>query len=205
MLSKESYHKINMQKIFLIFTLLTFPVTNAFSDDLKLPFKDKGACPFECCQYTKWKVIKSTKLRSEPSSSAKFIYILKKGDQVTALTGDVFTIKAGEVEILKSMNLTLYPQQDESDRIAVEKQFKPGEILKSLHYEGEGYCAYWIDGQNVNLDIDCLNPGKMFPEPVSYKVLSEPLAEWWIKIQTKDGVVGWTDEASNFDGNDSCG
>ena len=193
-----------MRRIVFLFIYLAIAREQTAAQELRLPFKDQGACPFECCQYGEWTVQKATKLRSEPNSSATYASSVTAGDTVTALSGEVVTFKAGQVEILKPMKLVLYVHQGDHHGASIERSFKPGEILSSLHYAGEGFCLYWHDGLKVSTDVYCLSQG-MLPEPTDYKVLSEPQAEWWIKIQTKSGVVGWTDQAANFGNKDACG
>ena len=35
------------------------------------------------------------------------------------------------------------------------------------------------------------------------KLLKPKLAEWWIKIKTKQGVIGWTKDSDKFEGRDA--
>ena len=47
-----------------------------------LTYIDKGACPFECCQYGAWKVGKDTVIYDKPQSGARRVGLLKKGSRV---------------------------------------------------------------------------------------------------------------------------
>ena len=193
-----------MRKLITLLIVLGILSARANAQDLKLPYIDQGACPFECCQYAQWIANKTSKLRDEPNASAIFTQTVAKGDKVQALGGHVATIRAGQVKILHPIDSIIFTQLADKTTQRIEKHLDAGMLLDSLHYEGEGSCAYWVDGRKVSLGVYCLMQG-IFPIPENYTVLSEPQTEWWIKIRTKAGNIGWSNRAEDFENKDACG
>ena len=56
------------------------------------PHVSKGACPFECCSYGEWKVIKETHLRAQPDDDSPVIATIPAGGQVNVPTGEVHVL-----------------------------------------------------------------------------------------------------------------
>jgi hypothetical protein len=123
----------------LLSTLLTIP---AFAVEHRLPerFEDPGACPFECCTYREWIVEKDTALYRKRDKRSPVVYRVKKGDVVTGVTGVVVTLTPGKAKVLKPTILGHGNEKVEA---------KPGELLYTLHYEGEGYWKLWFKGKGL--------------------------------------------------------
>ncbi len=66
-----------------------------------------------------------------------------------------------------------------------------GDRIYVLHYKGEGIWAVWFRGKLADAEM-----GKM-------KLL--PKSEWWAKIRTAKGAVGWVRAEGNFQNQDGCG
>jgi hypothetical protein len=154
---------------------------------------DEGGCPFECCTYGKWKAEQSTKLFAEPKKGSKEVGAIRKGTQVTAVTGEVHSLP---VEFIVRKK---------------HEGYSPGDILQVYSYVGEGNFKVWINGKlgQESLAIgrgggptgdECRKDADCWGE------LKKPLdSVWWVKIKTKEGLVGWTNEPNKFSGKDSCG
>lgn len=156
-------------------------------------FIDKGACPFECCTYGKWKAEQSTKLLADPKHGSKEVGTIRKGAEVAAITGEVHSYPV-EFIVRKKHN-----------------RYGPGDLLQVYSYVGEGHFMVWtnegfvdeslsIGAQGGPTGDECLKATYCWGE------LRSPLnSVWWVKIKTREGLEGWTNEPDNFSGKDSCG
>ena len=164
-----------------------------------LPFVDKDACPFECCQYGDWVSIQEFKAYKEPKNDSTIVYVINEGEKVEALTGIVITYKVGVTKILKPIKLGYIPETKGS------LDLKPGEILYPLHYAGEGTDLFWYKGKTYYDGIAADEPD---PDPppsnLSVQVISRPVSDWWVKVKNKNGKIGWIKNPYHFDGSDGC-
>ena len=151
----------------------------------KMPYRDAGACPFECCTYRDWTANKATVLRTQMNEGSSIAFRVKKGEKVRGVTGVVITARAGVVRALKNTAVG-----DNNTRV------KTGELLYLLTYTGEGFYDTWFKGKVFSYS---------FYDNKSLKLVSEPTSVWWVKIRNSKGKVGWTKLPDNFDNKDSCG
>ena len=170
--------------LFSVFLIFAASAINISAQSLpKLPFSDRGACPFECCTYRTWVARRSLPLRREMRQTSPIVFRIKRGESVEGLTGVVITAKAGVVEVLRdtkfgSLNL------------------RRGSRLYTLTYLGEGFYKVWYRGKFYEEDV----LGNR-----DFKIVSEPKSVWWVKIKNKKGRTGWTDMSDSFDNQDACG
>jgi len=160
------------------------------SDKPPMPYYDEGACPFECCTYKEWTAKAKTILRKYHKDSAPVVGVIQSGEKVQGLTGVVITTKPGKVKILKALTL------DEDKKISL----KPGDIIYSLHYVGEGYDMFWFKGQTFVAQTSIETDKKT----EYWETLTLPEWEWWAKIRMANGKIGWTRQLDNFDHIDAC-
>jgi len=161
-------------------------------------YTEKGACPFECCTYRKWKTTKPVQLL-ESIRSSKVVATIAAGVSVQALTGQV------DVEPVPYVAL---------EDLGV---LKAGDVIFFLNNLGEGYVNYWYNGKlkpELGLDDGLLfytyenctqnsGPGscslrKLHPE-------KEYRNEWWVHLRTANGKEGWVLNTGQFDNMDACG
>lgn len=150
----------------------------------RVPYKDVGACPFECCTYRGWVANKDTIIYKEMRERSAVAFRVKKRERVTGVTGVVITTKAGQVKALKSFT--------NSSGV----QIKANDIFYLLTYRGEGFYLTWYKGKEF--EDEAYDQGNM-------KVLNGPDAVWWVKIKNRRGQAGWTRLPENFDNKDACG
>ena len=157
----------------------------ASAQTLRLPYRDVGACPFECCVYREWKAIKPTTIFKNMNESSPVAFKIKKGEKVTGITGTVITSVAGKAIVLS--NYIYEP---------TGAKFKKGDVLSLLTYLGEGHYQVW-------------QKGKFFDAPADadehFKVTRQPKSVWWVKIKNRQGQIGWTISDGNFGNQDQCG
>jgi len=156
-------------------------------------FVDRGACPFECCTYRRWKTEKTTTAYARPDTSSKRVGRFLAGTRVVALTGEVRTV-AGRFVVKKT-----------------HEKYKPGDIIWVYTYYCEGLFKIWFKGKMSDEDLGfspyggsggkrCEEAGQCWGE-----LDKELRMTWWIKIKSADGWVGWTNQGENFSGADQCG
>ncbi len=174
------------KKYFLVIglSILFLATVPGFAQNLKLPYKDVGACPFECCTYRDWFAKKPISIFKTMNSGSPIAFKLKKGEKVRGVTGVVITSVAGKAKVLKN-------QTFENSKVKVKK----GDTLLILTYLGEGFYRFWYQGKffEESADIDGI------------KVLSQPKSVWWVKIRNRKGQIGWAISDGNFDNQDQCG
>jgi hypothetical protein len=156
-------------------------------------FIDKGACPFECCKYRAWKTKKTTIAYSRPDARSQQVGKFIAGSEVVAVTGEVH-VAPGRFVFKQAVG-----------------NYKPGDILWVYTYLGEGRFKVWFDGKmyEEGLPFSPYNPGQECaatdPTNCFGKLERKLKMAWWIKIKSKNGLVGWTNQGDNFDGADGCG
>jgi hypothetical protein len=187
-----------MTKLYILLTLsitIGFPGVDAFTQS-KPPavYVDKGACPFECCTYRMWKTEKTTIAYALPNKHSKRVGTFKTGSRVRALTGEVRT---------------------EPSRFIVKKpqgKYKPGDVLWVYTPVGEGFYKIWFKGRMYQEELTYMSGPFERSMPTCEetpdcwgKLDKELRVEWWVKIKSADGWIGWTNQAENFGNKDACG
>lgn len=169
-----------------------------------LPSIDDGACPFECCTYREWKATRTVSAYFEPKNGSAVAFSIKNKQIVKAETGFVSTLKAGVTKVVKQITLGYRKDSNESAQKPI-LNLKPGELLYTLHYMGEGNDLFWYNGK---VFYDQIAANKPHPPPppahLSLQVLSRPVTMWWVKVKTKDGRIGWLKNPPYFENSDAC-
>jgi hypothetical protein len=158
----------------------------------ELPKIDENACPFEGCQFGAWTATEDVQLYSTWKADGKPVAKLAKGDAVTARTGVNITFEPSEIVVTAPM-----PAYG----------LKPGDTIFGYMNYGEGVFSAWFNGYWVEQfdgsGFSSENGG--CSRNCTGKWLKEGRIEWWVEIKTKDGLTGWTNETSKFDGKDALG
>lgn len=96
--------------------------------------------------------------------------------------------------------------------IKTHDKYKPGDVLWVYTPLGEGFYKVWFNGRMIEQELDYMSGPfeQTFPRCEDAKdcwgQLETPLrVEWWVKIKSKDGWVGWTSDTENFSNQDACG
>lgn len=169
-------------------------VTSVYSGQTPRPpvnYADYGACPFECCTYRRWSVVKDTVLYKERSEKSGEAFHVRKGEHVTGLTGVVITLKPGKASVRKATTIGTGKRRT---------QVKPGDVLYLLHYEGEGIYKIWFRGGIYENEVSSAADvnGKI-------QLLNEPDNVWWVKVKNSRNQIGWSKQDKNFGDMDACG
>lgn len=149
----------------------------------RVPYVDKGACPFECCTYREWTVEMPTFARRDMSDASPVIFRMNKGEKVKGLTGTVITTRAGIVRVLKNTKLG-------------NVRLTRGDNLYLLTYLGEGMSKIWYKGRIFEDQPQ---------DETLFKQIRRPTDIWWVKVRNRRGRIGWSREPDNFGNKDKCG
>lgn len=144
----------------------------------------EDACPFECCVYREWYATAATELVARVD-----------GDSVvaTVATGDTVRGLSGEVHVDPAPVAVVHRPEHGGE-------VREGDVVFLLDYVGEGVYRVWHEGEVdawealPGVRAYCLIPGPEcwgeYLEPEA--VTDEDASVWWAKVETADGVVGWT-------------
>jgi len=158
-----------------------------------LPVIDYKACPFEGCTFGKWIVTRDSTIFSTWKEGRKPVATLQKGQVVTGLTGVHITYEPDRVRVFQPIP---------------ELQLQPGDTILRYMYRGEGFADIWIKGQ-MRKQYDCTfitekdNSGCLQDCPA--KVISDGRKDWWVRLKTSQGLIGWAKVEDQFDCMDSLG
>jgi len=151
-----------------------------------------------------WKAQKVVVAYVEPKEGVSVAFTIKNRQQLTAETGFVVTSKTGITKVLKAIKLG-YDKDSKDPAPKPLLDLKPGELLYTLHYLGEGFDLFWYKGKVYS---DQISSGKVDPDPpapeLNLQVLSLPEADWWVKVRTKEGRIGWIKNPPYFENSDAC-
>jgi hypothetical protein len=167
------------------------PQKKVDADPPSLPVIDEGACPFEGCTFGKWTVTKETPLYSSWKEDRTVIGKLTGGETVVGLTGVHITKKPDKIQVLVDM-----------PKLGLRR----GEIIFRYMFRGEGFADLWAHGEWMQ-EADCSfiteADGDGCARDCSAKVVENGAKEWWVKVRTNSGQVGWAKAEDNFDGMDA--
>lgn len=159
-------------------------------------YTDKGACPFECCSYTKWTAVNTTKGYSSPSLKASEVTIIKVGTSVKAITGEVQT-KRGKFVVKRDYK--------------GYKEYKKGDVIWVYTYLGEAVFRVWFNGEMYIEGLEFSPYGgssgtRCENDPSCFGELSAELEMvWWANVHLPNGKTVWVLADRNFSGQDACG
>jgi len=155
-------------------------------------YTDRGACPFEGCQYGVWTATVPTIAYSSASKKSRRLATLNKGTKVTALSGFV-TSHAGRFRVTRGQGQGLCSFPD---------NYKPGDLLYVYTYQGEGVFLVWFDGKMYSEFVSGCRPNA--DESVCWGRFEKlPQNTWWVKARLADGRLGWLCNPEHFSGMDS--
>jgi len=169
------------------------PADKSAGHEPSLPVVDDHACPFEGCTFGKWVVAHDSTIFSSWKDDQKPVSTLKKGEVVTGLTGVHITYEPDRIQVFKSIP---------------ELHLQPGDIILRYMYHGEGFADIWVKGQ-WKKEYDCSfiteKNGSGCLRDCLAKVISNGKKDWWVRLKTSQGTIGWAKVAEQFDCMDSLG
>jgi hypothetical protein len=159
----------------------------------KLPFVDRGACPYEGCQYGPWTATKPSVVYDIWKPGRRIIAHLSKGEKVTGLTGLAITYEPGKIRM---------------DRDLPEFLLQRGDTILTYTYHGEGTSAVWFKGRYYpDFDIsfargpDGTGCGG---DHCAATYVAQGNQVWWAQVRLNSGRTGWVNmNESGFNGVDA--
>ncbi|HKT80896.1 MAG TPA: hypothetical protein VJP86_11795 [Vicinamibacterales bacterium] len=168
-----------------------------------MPYVDRGACPFECCQYREWQateqmVARERYLLHRPSDAyAKSVFTIRPTERVVAMSGVVITTKPGRMRVIEPITVNVYSTSFPF-RAPEPLTLGRGDLLFKLHESGEGAFVGWYKGRV----LESIDVGEFGPKIV---LETEPETEWWARVRNSRGQIGWVRAEGHFNNQDACG
>ena len=158
----------------------------------RLPKVDRGACPFEGCQFGTWTAQTAIPVYStwKPQPSGNPVRTLQKGENITAVTGIHITYKPTRIQMTSAIP---------------KYHLQAGDTVLLYMSQGEGFYTAWFNGywfENFDGSGLALKDGSGCQKNCDAVLLDNGQTVWWVKIKTKEGQVGWVKDM-NFDGMDA--
>lgn len=173
---------------------LLLPIVTAASAQERAPrvLVDKGACPFECCQYGRWTATKAIPAFTTPGAQ-RAAFTIPAGAVVTAMTGYVRTV--GQPFVVARPHAP----------------YKSGDTLMVYTYYGEGMFSVWHRGKRFTEDLGFSPYGGTAGKRCTDKercwgTLSRELqSDWWVQVRLVNDKTVWVHGSNGFQGQDACG
>lgn len=157
------------------------PTEGHVSASLPLPFEDDGACPYEGCRYGTWIAQNESRVFRDRDRTSPVAFRLMPHEKVVALNGTVVTTQAG----LSQVTMT----------VAVNGAIPPvGSTVSVLTYGGEGCVKVWFPNDRWAVPQTDAASGRKWPYVCEgLKEIHPAQSTWWVKVQNRNGDVGWAD------------
>jgi len=169
------------------------PANKTAPQEPSLPVIDYNACPFEGCTFGKWIVARDSAIFSSWKEDRKPLSTLKKGEIVTGLTGVHITFEPDRIQVVEAIP---------------ELRLQPGDVILRYMYRGEGFADIWVKGQ-WKKEYDCSfiaeKNGSGCLRECPAKVIAEGRKDWWVRLKTAQGSIGWAKAEDQFDCMDALG
>jgi hypothetical protein len=127
----------------------------------------KGACPFECCTYRKWRANRTVTLMDHPGG--KPMAQVRNHEQVLAITGEVRT---------HPLRVTIKKKGSQNGSVPV------GSTVYLLHPIGEGFWLVWYEGKTIEMDPQYEGPGPQYQWWAKVKTQSGKIG--WARMNASD-------------------
>jgi hypothetical protein len=165
-------------------------------------FVDSGVCPFECCTYGRWRTEGKVTLRAAPREDAPAVDTIPPGLVVRVPTGEVH-VRPGRLVLSRALTAPRVARAGQEE-IALAR----GDTIEVLSYLGEGawrirptrpgaadsLATLELDGAGDGCGAACVG-----------RLLLPSRWVWWVRVETADGIAGWSPDVRSFTGNDACG
>jgi len=161
---------------------------------LTLPYVVKNSCPFEGCVFRAWVVGRHVAVRMRMNGTAPIAFTVNRGDWVRAVTGVSITYRPEVVRFTRNTQIPVPRRR--------------GETLDVLLYTGEGFGTIWFDGRVIEgADLSRVFNGACdtHSDACEAHVERRGRTEWWVQVESADGVLGWTNETDAFGNKDALG
>jgi hypothetical protein len=115
----------------------------------------------------------------------------------------VATVKSGEVVMgLTGVHITYEPDRVQAIVDLPELRLKAGDTFLRYMYHGEGFADIWAKGQwkkNYESSFITEMDGSGCLRECPAKVVSPGRKDWWVRVKTSSGAIGWAKVEGQFD------
>jgi hypothetical protein len=182
--------KTQLLGAFALFATLAAPVLAKVPG---LPIANDGSKLGECIQMGKWTTQGPTKVYAKAGDRTTVVATLPARSVVTGQESRLLTTSLGMVKMP-----TPHPVYDADHNVV--GTLKKGDVAQVVYYEGEGYYQVIFQDRLLDAELTDLQNGSS-----SLKGGTDPKIEWWVKVKTKTGQVGWVNaDESPMKGMDKC-
>jgi hypothetical protein len=141
------------------------------------PYREK-TCALACCHWGKWAATKPAALLDKPNGRA--VAAVAVGAKVTGLEG---------------LSIS-HPVAMRSSTDIFDTPIRRGDEFYVLGYRGRQLNGAWFKGKDYTIPYESLRlPSGKFADSKD---------EWWLKLRTAKGVVGWVKFDDQFGGIRDC-
>lgn len=138
-----------------------------------IPKEYPGACPFEGCNFGRWRVNKPLAFYADRNDSSPIVFRANKGERVKAITGVQVITSAGRLTVIK-------PVVENGVRL------NRGESFDFIRAGEEGGYELWYKGKGLWVE-----------GTVYFQVIKNLEYVWWVKVKNAKGQIGWTKQSSS--------
>jgi uncharacterized membrane protein len=143
------------------------PQTNIEAPESGEEYVVRGVCPFECCKYGNWRMLRGGPLRSEPSRTADSVGVVAPGAAVHTDEGVMVLNPPGIAVVVPDTSTK------NSSGPAV------GDTVQVITYTGAKVSRVRWQGQELDMSWNAL------------RMTREPLQRWWVHLTDAAGQDGW--------------
>ncbi len=153
-----------------------------------------GGCSGEACGYLKYyKALRKVELHSNPNDKSKIVGYIEKCESIKDAKFFTSVSEAGEGVIISNLGNG--------------KNLKINDKIRVIRGLGEGYWEVCANDDEIFTATD--NPS---PPEVEFKLIKQPKTQDWVRLKTKDGILGYAKDSSprffmvyyDFDPNGFC-
>lgn len=151
---------------------------------------EKGCKCFECPYFQKgqkvgiWKANSAIPLYQSPTNR-KIVANVKPQEKAVAISGEVRTTP-GELQV-----------------VFARKKYRPGDIVYVLLEDADAGYKVWHNGlediEDLSPMVSETQPCKVPSEKCWAKVVKPLSSEWWVELETRGKIRGWTNAVDSFD------
>lgn len=163
----------------------------------------RGACPFECCQYGEWIAQGPIPVFPAELDTTEVAFQLAGQEPFTAITGNVHVRPVGLALVTAPIAPSPYERPD--------LELAPGDSVLVLDPVGEGYYRVRYRGEEVTVQGFWAAPGEdrswYGSREIHGRLVRAPSYDWWVEVESASGGRGWirVGHETPLLGHDGCG
>lgn len=157
-----------------------------------MPWIQEGICPGRDCTFGQWTACSTIVATRDKRHNSPAVFTLRRGEEFTAMTGDVHVSKPGLV-VFRGTFSTVLEKQDAAGPVVTIIRFTPADTLYPLLNLADRQMVLWFHGAaDTGADFWRPDPAVYRPDALrASKLIESPTTTWWIRIRNSGGQEGW--------------